>query len=77
MSTGNGPNPARRRSTHPYRDSALTYAGLAVVVVIVAFATGSGILRSLLGGVAAFLLATAWTWWRFRTRERAGERRSP
>jgi hypothetical protein len=39
-------------------------------VVVIAYATGSSLLRSLVGGVAAFLLATAWTWWRLRERER-------
>ena len=57
----------------PFRDSALLYAGMAVVFVI-AFATGSGLVRSLSGGVAAFLLATAYTWWRIRSREREAER---
>jgi hypothetical protein len=39
-------------------------------VVVIAYATGSSLLRSLVGGAAAFLLATAWTWWRLRARER-------
>ena len=44
------------------------------VVAIVAFATGSGVVKSLAGGVAGFVLATAYTWWRLRARERAAER---
>jgi hypothetical protein len=74
VSAGNGVNPKRRRSTKPYRDSALGYAALGSVVVIVAFATGSGLLKSLAGGVAAFVLATAYTWWRLRARERQAEK---
>ena len=74
MSSENGRDPARRRSSHPYRDSALAYAALGAVVVIVAYATGSGLLKSFAGGTLAFLLATAWTWWRMRSRERAPER---
>ena len=74
MSAGNGVNPKRRKSTRPYRDSALAYAGLGTLVVIFAFVTGSGLLRSLAGGVTAFVLATAYTWWRLRSRERAEER---
>ncbi len=70
MTSGNGPAPHRRRSTHPYRDSALAYAVLGGVVVAVAYATGSSALRSVIGGVAAFVLATGWTWWRMRTRAR-------
>ena len=74
MSAGNGINPKRRRSTKPYRDSALGYAVLGSLVVIVAFVTGSSLLKSLAGGVAAFLLATAYTWWRLRAREREAEK---
>jgi hypothetical protein len=77
VSSGNGRNPARRRSSHPYRDSALAYGGLGMLVVIVAYASGSGLLRSLAGGAAAFVLATAWTWWRTRSRSHAPERQVP
>ena len=74
MSAGNGVNPRRRRSTRPYRDSALAYGVLGSLVVIFAYVTGSSLLRSLAGGVAAFLLATAYTWWRVRSRQRQAER---
>ena len=74
MSSGNGVNPKRRKSTRPYRDSALAYAVLGSLVVIFAYVTGSSLLRSLAGGLAAFLLATAYTWWRVRARERHAER---
>ena len=77
MSTGNGVNPQRRRSSRPYRDSALAYSALGSLVVIFAYVTGSGLLKSLAGGAAAFLLATAYTWWRLRSRERRAERDSP
>ena len=74
MSSGNGVNPKRRRSTRPYRDSALAYAALGSLVVIFAYVTGSSLVRSLAGGVAAFVLATAYTWWRVRSRQRQAER---
>ena len=74
MSSGNGVNPKRRRSTRPYRDSALAYAALGSLVVIFAYVTGSSLFRSLAGGVAAFVLATAYTWWRVRARQRQVER---
>ncbi|MDQ2910853.1 MAG: hypothetical protein M3R39_07550, partial [Actinomycetota bacterium] len=64
MTSGNGQVPAKRRSSHPYRDSALAYAVLGAVVVLIAALTGSSLVRSLAGGVGAFVLATAWTWWR-------------
>ena len=76
MSSGNGSNPQRRKSTRPYRDSALAYAALGSLVVIFAYVTGSGLVKSLAGGIAAFLLATAYTWWRLRARERQTERPS-
>ena len=75
--SSNGTNPARHRSKHPYRDSALAYAGLGALVALIAYATGSGLLRSVSGGLAAFALATAYTWWRMRSRERSGERQEP
>jgi hypothetical protein len=77
MSGGNGTNPARSKSKRPYRDSALAYAGLGALVFVIAFATGSGLVKSLSGGVAAFVLATAYTWWRMRSREREAERQEP
>ena len=74
MSAGKGVNPQRRTSVRPYRDSALAYAGLGAVVAIFAYVTGSSLWKSLAGGVAAFLLATAYTWWRMRRRQREADR---
>jgi hypothetical protein len=73
VSTGNGVNPKRRKSTRPYRDSALAYAALGSLVVVFAYVTGSSLLRSLAGGFTAFVLATAYTWWRLRARQRRAE----
>jgi membrane protein implicated in regulation of membrane protease activity len=73
----NGNNPKRRGSAHPYRDSALAYAGLGALVVAFASLTGSGLVKSFAGGAAAFVLATAWTWWRMRSREQEPDRRAP
>ena len=74
MSNGNGVNPQRRRSRRPYRDAALAYGALGLVVVVVAYATGSSLVRALIGGVAAAVLATGYTWWRLRQREQAAAR---
>jgi Flp pilus assembly protein TadB len=74
VTSGNGVNPQRRRSRRPYRDAALAYGGLGLLVVVIAYATGSSLLRSVVGGVAAAVLATAWTWWRLRQREREAAR---
>ena len=71
----------RALSKRPYRDSALVYAGFAIVFVIVVAATGGTVLPRLNRGtdegfvigalpIAAgcFLLATGYSWWRIRTR---------
>jgi len=75
MTGENGPIPSRRRSQHPYRDSAIVYAVLGTVVIIVAVVTGSHIVPAIVAGIAAFVLATAWTWWRLRSREQQQQRR--
>jgi uncharacterized protein (DUF697 family) len=74
VSSGNGTNPERRRSSKPYRDAALAYSGLGVLVIVIAYATGSSFLRSFLGGAVAAVLATGWTWWRLRQRDREAAR---
>ena len=72
MSSGNGVNPKRRKSTRPYRDSALAYAVLGSLVVIFAYVTGSSLLTA--APPAVVVLATAYTWWRVRARQRQVER---
>jgi hypothetical protein len=62
---------------HPYRDSAIAYLVLAVVVVLAAWATGGSIGRALVWGVTAFVVATAWSWWRWRERLAEERRRRP
>jgi hypothetical protein len=72
VSAANGVNPKPRKSTRPYRDSVLAYAALASLVAIFAYVSGSSLLRSLTGGIA---LATAYTWWRSRARQRQAEQK--
>ena len=65
---------------HPYRDTALVYAGMGVLLVIVASLTGGQAVRAIVAAVIFFVIATAWTWWGFRRRIRArgrGSRGSP
>ena len=62
------PKPARTRLRHPVRDSAIVYGVLALVIVLGAALTGSGLVRGVVVAVAFFLVATAWNWWRFRRR---------
>jgi hypothetical protein len=62
--------PARLPS-HPYRDSAILYAVLALIVVLVSWATGGSPGRAFVIAGLFFVVATAWSWSRFRTRLRA------
>jgi hypothetical protein len=77
VSTGNGLDPARHRTSRPYRDSALAYGALGVIAVLFAYFTGTALARSLIGGFVAFALATSWTWWRLYARERKARRAKP
>jgi hypothetical protein len=53
---------------HPYRDSAVFYAILAGCLVGVTYATGGGVVRSVAVAAAFFVIATAFSWWRFRAK---------
>jgi hypothetical protein len=61
----NAPIPA-----HPYRDSALVFAGMCVFLVVAATLTGGSLVRALIAAAAFFVLATAWSWWGYRRRIR-------
>ena len=53
---------------HPYRDTALIYGVMSVLLVVVAWLTGGDALRAILVAVVFFAVATAWSWWKFRGR---------
>ena len=55
---------------HPYRDTLVVYAALALVVVLVAWATGGGLWRAIAVAVVFFVAATAWNTYRLRQRAR-------
>jgi Flp pilus assembly protein TadB len=55
---------------HPYRDTLLVYGALALIVVVVAWATGGGLLRAIAVAVAFFVVATTWNTYRLRQRGR-------
>jgi hypothetical protein len=63
--------------SHPYRDSAIFYGVLSVLLLGVTYWTGGGMLRAALVAVGFFIVATAFTWLRFRTKiaERKQEKR--
>jgi hypothetical protein len=44
---------------HPYRDAALVYLGFAVVIVVVAVATGGNVPKALVIAALFWLVATA------------------
>ena len=59
---------------HPYRDSVAVYAGMAIVLVVVAWATGGSLARAAVVAAAFFVVATAWSWSRWRRRLQRAER---
>ena len=60
---------------HPYRDTALVYGGMAVVVILIALLTGGDTIKALLVAVSFFVVATLWTWRNWRNRLRAQRKR--
>jgi membrane protein implicated in regulation of membrane protease activity len=69
--------PAQRSiPKHPYRDTALVYGGMAVVVVLIAWATGGGLTRALAISGLFFVVATLWSWRSWRNRLRTEEARA-
>lgn len=60
---------------HPYRDSAIVYGIMAVLLVVLAGVTGGSLLRATAAGAVFFLVATAWSSWKFRGRIRERDAR--
>ncbi len=60
---------------HPFRDSAILYAVLAAVILVLTALTGGGAVRGAVIALAFFVLATGWSWWRFRQRIQGRARR--
>ena len=59
---------------HPYRDTAIVYGFFAVVIVLIAWATGGPVLKALILAVAFFFAAVVWSWLRFHQRVRRAAR---
>ena len=55
--------------SRPYRGSAILHAILALVILAVAAISGGSLFKAFLVAVAYFLVATGWSWFRFRQRE--------
>jgi hypothetical protein len=58
---------------HPYRDSAIFYGILSACLVGIATITGAGTVRGLIVGAVFFVIATGFSWWRFREKLRQRE----
>ena len=55
---------------HPYRDTLIVYAGLALVIVVVAWATGGDLVNAAVIAILFYVAASAWSLvsWRRRLR---------
>ena len=52
----------------PYRDTALLNLVLAGLIVLISWATGGGLSRAVVFATLYFVVATTWSWWRFKQR---------
>jgi membrane protein implicated in regulation of membrane protease activity len=55
---------------HPYRDSVIVYAAFAIVIVVIAWATGGAVAKAALIAFIFFAIASAWNVYRWRSRLR-------
>jgi nicotinamide riboside transporter PnuC len=60
----------------PFRDSAIVYAVLSVVFVLIVWWTGGNVRVAVPVAIAFFVVATGYAWWRFR-QQLAAEREEP
>ena len=60
---------------HPYRDTLLVYGVLALIVVVLAWATGGSLVKAVVVAAAFFVIASAWNAYRWRARAREAARR--
>jgi Flp pilus assembly protein TadB len=60
---------------HPYRDSAIVYGIFAVLLVLLAWATGGSIGKAVLVAIAVWIAAMVWSVMRWRQRLRDEARR--
>lgn len=59
---------------HPYRNSAIFHLILAAIIVLLAWATAGELDRAFAVAIGFFVIATSWSWWRWR-QKLAEERR--
>jgi hypothetical protein len=53
----------------PYRDTALLNLVLAGLIVLISWATGGDAGRAVVFAILYFVVATAWSWWRFARKQ--------
>jgi hypothetical protein len=58
---------------HPYRDSAIVYGVMAVILVVLAGVTGGSLVKATGAAIVFWTVACAWSWWKFRRRIRERE----
>jgi Flp pilus assembly protein TadB len=61
---------------HPYRDTLIVFAGLAAIVVLVAWATGGAVGKAAEVAIVFFVLATVWNVYRWRAKVSEAARRA-
>jgi hypothetical protein len=53
---------------HPYRDTLVVYAVFAVIVVLLAWLTGGGVVRAIVVAAIFYVAASGWSIYRWRSR---------
>lgn len=54
--------------THPYRNSAIFYGFLSACLVVITYLTAGGIVRAVIVASGFFVIATGFSWWKFRAK---------
>jgi hypothetical protein len=60
---------------NPYRDTLLVYGALSLIIVLVAWLTGGSVGKAVVIAAFFFVVASAWTMWRFHVRARDAARK--
>jgi nicotinamide riboside transporter PnuC len=61
---------------HPYRDTLFVYGAFAVIVVLVAWATGGAVANAAIVAIVFFVVASGWSMYRWRARLHDAARRA-
>jgi hypothetical protein len=61
---------------HPYRDSVILYAALAIILVLVAWLTGGAVGKAAAVAVLFFCVAVGWSMVRWRSKIREADERA-